>query len=176
MKTNSNIRVLTISALMVALGFILSQIKLFQMPQGGSVTLLGMLPIVLLGYLYGTKNGVIGGICLGIFNIIFGGYIIHPVQLFIDYIASFAVLGLAGIFRDKKNGLTKGYLFSVLLRYLCFVISGTIFFGDYAPEGFNAIVWSIWYNITFIGVEAIITLIIINIPAVRSMIDKLRLN
>ena len=172
---NNNVKSLTLSAMMVALAMILEQIKLFQMPQGGCVTLLGMLPIVLLGYLLGTRYGVIGGFCVGILNLIFGGYVIHPVQLFIDYILAFSVLGLSGLFRNNKNGLTKGYLFSVLCRYLCFVLSGTIFFGSYAPENFNALVWSIWYNITYVAVEAVITVFVINIPAVKNIFAKYKL-
>lgn len=170
-----NIRALTTSALMVALAMILDQIKLFQMPQGGCVTLFGMLPIILLGYLLGTKYGVIGGFCVGILNLIFGGYVIHPVQLFVDYIAAFAVMGLSGLVRDKKNGLTKGYILGVFLRYVCFVISGTVFFGDYAPENFNALTWSIWYNLTFVAAEAIITIVVINIPVVKRLFERLKL-
>lgn len=169
-----NIKSLTITSMMIALAIILEQIKLFQMPQGGSVTLLGMLPIALLGYLLGIKYGVIGGFCVGILNIIFGAYIIHPVQLFIDYLLSYSVLGLSGIFRNKNNGLVKGYLFGVMLRYLCFVLSGTVFFGDYAPVKFNALTWSIWYNLTFTAVEVLITLIIINIPALKNLFINLK--
>ena len=171
---SNNIRALTTSALMVALAMILDQIKLFQMPQGGAVTLFGMLPIILLGYLLGTRWGIIGGTCVGILNLIFGGYVIHPAQLFIDYILSFAVLGLSGLVRDKKNGLTKGYLLGVSAKYICFVLSGWIFFGEYAPENFNALTWSLWYNITFVAVEAAMTLIVINIPAVKNLFTKLR--
>lgn len=170
-----NIKSLTTSALMVALAMILDQIKLFQMPQGGCVTLFGMLPIILLGYMLGTKYGVLGGFCVGILNLIFGGYVIHPIQLFVDYIAAFSVMGLSGLVRDKKNGLTKGYILGVMLRYICFVISGTVFFGDYAPDNFNAFTWSVWYNLTFVAVEAIMTLIVINIPSVKKLFERLKL-
>ena len=173
-KNKINIRALTTSALMVALAMILDQIKLFQMPQGGAVTLFGMLPVILLGYLLGTKYGVLGGLCVGILNLIFGGYVIHPVQLFVDYIAAFAVMGLSGLMRNRKNGLTKGYILGVFLRYCCFVFSGTVFFGDYAPANFNAFTWSVWYNLGCVAVEAVMTIIVINIPAVKSSFDKLR--
>ena len=173
-KKGVNIRALTVSALMVALAMILDQIKLFQMPQGGCVTLFGMLPIILLGYLLGTKWGLMGGTCVGILNLIFGGYVIHPAQLFLDYILAFAVMGLSGLVRNNKNGLTLGYIIGVSARYICFVLSGWIFFGDYAPENFNALTWSLWYNITFVAAEAAITLIVINLPPVKNLFKRLR--
>lgn len=167
-------KALTVAALMIALAMILDQIKLFQMPQGGSVTLFGMLPIILLGYLLGTKVGVLGGFCVGFLNLIFGGYVIHPVQLFIDYLLSFSVMGLSGLLRDKKSGLTKGYILGITLRYICFVVSGTVFFGEYAPPEFNALTWSLWYNLTCVAVEAAMTLVVINIPVVKNTFAKLR--
>ena len=79
------------------------------MPQGGSIKLMSILPIVLCGYLLGTKRGVLAGICVGLLNLIFGPYIIHPVQLFLDYPIAYGALGLSGLVSNSKNGLTKGY-------------------------------------------------------------------
>ena len=86
---------LTTTALLVALAIILDQIKLFEMPQGGAVTLFGTLPIIALGYLLGTRWGLLGGAVTGLLNLIFGGYVIHPVQMILDYVIAFAVMGLA---------------------------------------------------------------------------------
>lgn len=165
---------LTTAALMVALAMILDQIKLFEMPQGGSITLFGTLPIIALGYLLGTSWGLLGGAVTGLLNLMFGGYVIHPVQLFLDYILAFAVMGLSGLVRDKKNGLTKGYLLGVFCRYICAVLSGVIFFGEYAPENFNALTWSLWYNFTYLAVEGLMTIIVINIPAVKRMFQNFK--
>lgn len=165
----ADVRALTVSALMIALATVLGEIKLFSMPQGGSVTLLSILPIVVCGYLLGTRRGIMAGFCVGLINLIFGPYVIHPVQLLMDYPIAFGALGLSGIVRDKSNGLTKGYIIGIFARYICAVMSGVIFFGEYAPEGFNAWTWSLWYNLTYLAVEGIITVIIINIPAVKSM-------
>ena len=165
---------ITTTALMVALAMILDQIKLFSMPQGGSVTLFGTLPIIALGYLLGTRWGVLGGAVTGLLNLFFGGYVIHPVQMILDYIIAFAVMGLSGLVRNRKNGLTKGYLVGVFCRYICAVLSGVIFFGEYAPENFNALTWSLWYNITYLAVEGVMTVIVINIPAVKNMFDNLK--
>ena len=69
------------------------------MPQGGSVTLLSLLPIAVITYLYGTKRGVTAGVALGLVNLIFGPYVIHPVQLLLDYPIAFGALGLGGALR-----------------------------------------------------------------------------
>lgn len=174
-KGRNNTIKLTTTALMVALAVILDQIKLFQMPQGGSVTLFGTLPIIALGYLLGTRWGLLGGAVTGLLNLIFGGYVIHPAQMILDYVIAFAVMGLSGTVRDRKNGLTKGYLLGVFCRYICAVLSGVIFFGEYAPENFNAFTWSLWYNITYLAIEGVMTVIVINLPPVKNMFERLKI-
>ncbi|MBQ6621984.1 MAG: energy-coupled thiamine transporter ThiT [Mogibacterium sp.] len=172
----TDVRALTISALMIALATVLGEVKLFQMPQGGSITFFSILPIVLCGYLLGTRRGVIAGFCVGLLNLIFGPYVIHPVQLLMDYPLAYGALGLSGLARNAKNGLSIGYLIGLLGRYVCAVLSGVIFFGAYAPEGFNAWTWSLWYNLTYLAVEGILTLIVINIPPVRKLFLRLKDN
>lgn len=170
----TDVRALTVSALMIALATVLGQIKIFSMPQGGSVTLFSILPIVVCGYLLGTRRGVMAGFCVGLINLIFGPYVIHPVQLLLDYPVAFGALGLSGLTANMKNGLTKGYIVGIIGRYICAVLSGVIFFGEYAPEGFNAWTWSLWYNLTYLAAEGVITLIVINIPAVKNMFNSFR--
>lgn len=170
-----DVKALTISSLLIALSVILGNIKIFEMPQGGSITLMSILPIVLCGYLLGTKRGVLAGICVGLLNLIFGPYIIHPVQLFLDYPIAYGALGLSGLVSNSKNGLTKGYLIGLAGRYICAFLSGWIFFGAYAPESFNAITWSLWYNFTYLAAEGILTIIIINIPSVKKAFESLKM-
>ena len=173
-EKKTDVRALTISALMIALATVLGQIKVFSMPQGGSVTLFSILPIVVCGYLLGTRRGVMAGFCVGLINLIFGPYVIHPVQLLLDYPVAFGALGLSGLTANMKNGLTRGYILGIIGRYICAVLSGVIFFGEYAPEGFNAWTWSLWYNLTYLAAEGIITLIVINIPAVKNMFNSFK--
>ena len=173
-EKKTDVRALTISALMIALATVLGQIKIFSMPQGGSVTLFSILPIVVCGYLLGTRRGIMAGFCVGLINLIFGPYVIHPVQLLLDYPVAFGALGLSGLTANMKNGLTKGYIVGIIGRYICAVLSGVIFFGEYAPEGFNAWTWSLWYNLTYLAAEGVITLIVINIPAVKNMFNSFR--
>ena len=173
-EKKTDIKALTVSALMIALATVLGQIKVFEMPQGGAVTLFSILPIAVCGYLLGTRRGVMAGFCVGLINLIFGPYVIHPVQLLMDYPIAFGAVGLAGITRNYRNGLTSGYIIGLIGRYICAVLSGVIFFGSYAPEGFNAWTWSLWYNLTYLAVEGLITIVIINIPPVRNMFTRLK--
>lgn len=169
-----DVKSLTISALMVAIALVLGMFQLFRMPQGGAITPLSMLPIALCSYLLGTRNGVMAGVSLGLLNLIINPYVIHPVQLLMDYPIAFGAMGIGGVVRNKKNGLTKGYLLGVFGRYVCAVISGIVFFGSYAPANFNAVTWSLWYNLTYLGVEAVITVIIISIPPVKKGFEGLK--
>lgn len=173
-EKKTDIRALTVSALMIALATVLGMIKILEMPQGGAVTLFSILPIALCAYLLGTRRGVMAGFCVGLINLILGPYVIHPVQLLMDYPIAFGAVGLAGITRNTKNGLTKGYIIGLVCRYICAVLSGVIFFGEYAPEGFNAWTWSLWYNLTYLAVEGALTIIVINIPPVKNMFLRLK--
>lgn len=167
-------KAVTLSALLVALATGLGMLKLFEMPYGGTVTVFSMLPIVLCGYFLGTRRGVMAGMCVGLLNLIFGPYIIHPIQLLVDYPFAFGALGLAGICRNQKNGLVKGYLLGLFARYVCAVISGIVFFGSYAPEGFNAVSWSLFYNFTYLAAEGVLTIIIISLPPVKKAFEGLK--
>lgn len=174
-KSNrTDAKTVTISALLAALALGLGQLKLFEMPFGGTVTVFSMLPLALCGYFLGTRRGVICGIVVGLLNLLFNPYVIHPVQLLVDYPFAFGALGLAGVFKDKKNGLAKGYLLGLFARYICAVISGIVFFGSYAPEGFNAVTWSLWYNFTYLAAEGILTLIIISLSPVKNAFEGLK--
>ncbi|TDP58096.1 energy-coupled thiamine transporter ThiT [Aminicella lysinilytica] len=170
----ADVKAMTISALLVAIAMVLGQIQLFRMPQGGGITLLSMLPIALCSYYLGTRRGIMAGMCLGLLNLIFGPYVIHPLQLLLDYPIAFGAMGMGGIFRNQKNGLTKGYLFGVFCRYICAVVSGIVFFGAYAPANFNAVTWSLWYNLTYLGVEAAITVVVISLPPVKKALKGLK--
>jgi thiamine transporter len=172
-KEKVNTRMLVMSAVLIGLSIALNQITLFRMPQGGSVTAFSMLPIVLCGYFYGVRRGVLAGICVGLLNLIFNPFVVHPVQLLLDYPFAFGALGFAGFLRNKKHGLIYGYLLGIFARFVCSFLSGVVFFGAYAPEGFNPLLWSIYYNITYIGAEGALTLLILASPSVRNAISKI---
>lgn len=167
-------KALVASALLVALAVVLKQVKLFPMPQGGDVSAFGMLPVALCAYFFGIRRGVMAGMCVGLIDLIFSPSVIHPVQLLLDYPLAFGAIGFAGLLRSKKGGLIAGYLLGVFGRYICSVLSGIIFFGAYAPEGFNAVTWSIWYNFAYMGAEAAITVALLAIPQLRRSLVRLK--
>lgn len=154
-------------AMAIALGTVLSNVKLFHFPTGGSITLLSMLVICLPGYWFGLGAGLLTGVAYGVLQLIIDPYVLFPMQLVIDYILAFGALGLSGIFSNSKNGLIKGYITAVFGRFVFAVLSGWIFFGIYAWEGWNPLAYSLAYNAIYIFAEAAITVIILLIPAVK---------
>ena len=175
-KKKMDTKTMAVCALLTAMSMALSYVTLFRMPQGGSITLFSMVPIVLAGYFYGTRRGLMVGAAVGLLNLLFGPYVIHPAQMLLDYPIAFGALAIGAPLRDKcgKMSLTATYLVGVLGRYLCAVLSGVIFFGAYAPEGFNALTWSLWYNITYLAVEGVITVVLLNVPQIRSTFERIR--
>ena len=171
---NKNVKYLVLCAILIALSIGLNQIKLLHLPFGGSITLLSMLAATLAGYFCGPKWGLISGLALGLLNLAFGGYVVHPIQLILDYILAFTALGLSGFFTETKNGLYIGYAISVIARFICSFLSGFIFFGEYAPEGMSPALYSFAYNGISIGAEGVITLIILAIPVVHDTIYRLK--
>jgi len=139
------VRKLTEGALCVALSVVLSYLKLFRMPQGGSITL-EMAPILFFAYRCGAKWAVGAGALSGLLQMLFGGSIYHPVQAILDYPVAFACVGLAGAFGER---LISGALAGGAARLACHVVSGAVFFAAYAPAGQNPWIYSAVYNLTF---------------------------
>ncbi|MDE7274594.1 MAG: energy-coupled thiamine transporter ThiT [Lachnospiraceae bacterium] len=168
------IKQLAFCAMAIALGTVLSNIKIFHFPYGGSVTLLSMLVICLPGYFFGLGAGLMTGLAYGVLQLLIDPYVLFPMQLVVDYLLAFGALGLSGLFSNAKNGLVKGYIAAVLGRYVFAVISGWIFFGAYAWEGWAPLPYSLAYNATYIFSEAAVSIIIILMPPVRSAIGRIR--
>ena len=171
-----NLSQTALCAILIALSTVLGMIKLFHLPYGGSITLLSMLVVTLCGYFCGTAKGIIACTALGLLNFILGPTIIHPAQVFLDYFLAFGLMGLSGITADKKHGLITGYIIGITGRFFCSFLSGFIFFAEYAPDNMNVIWYSFLYNITYIGIEGIITIIILNIPTVKNSLEKLKIS
>ena len=98
---------LAFCAVAVALGVVLSNVKLFHFPTGGSITLLSMLVVCLPGYWFGLGAGLTTGLSYGLLQLVTNPYVVHPAQLVIEYFLAFGSLGLSGIFFREKNGLQK---------------------------------------------------------------------
>lgn len=173
-KTKLSVKQLAFCAVAVALATILSNIKLFHFPTGGSITLLSMLVAVFPGYWFGLGAGILTGVSYGVLQLIIDPYVLFPMQLVVDYFLAFGALGLSGLFCNAKNGLVKGYITGVFGRFVFAVISGWIFFGSYAWEGWNGFTYSLVYNAIYIFAEAIITVIILLLPPVKSAMARIK--
>jgi len=165
------VKQLAFCAVSIALGTALSYIKVFKFPTGGSITLLSMLVICLPGYWFGLGAGIMTGVAYGVLQMLIDPYILYPMQLVMDYLLAFGALGLAGLFARRKGGLIPGYITGVLGRYVFAVLSGWIFFGMYAWEGWNPLLYSVVYNGIYIFAEAIVTIVILLLPPVKKAME-----
>ena len=125
----TNIRALTYGALCVSLSFILSYIKLFSAPQGGSVTLASMLPIMLYACMFGTGRGLLAGLVYGLLQFIQKPEIYHWAQVLLDYPLAFTMIGLAGL-PKKLSLLPVGTIIGGFARFVVHTVSGFLFFSE----------------------------------------------
>lgn len=159
---------LTTTGVLLALGLILSLIKLFDAPYGGSVTLASMLPIILIAVLYGTRWGILSGLVFAVLTMLLTGIPAPPVKdvisyllvIVLDYILAFGSLGLAGgIYRKIKGNaaLPASCAAVILIRFVCHFLSGILIWRVYAWEGVGAAMYSLLYNGSYMLFEFLIT-------------------
>jgi thiamine transporter len=180
---------LTLGAIMLALSIVLSFIKVYQLPAGGSITLLSMLPICIFSIKYGVKKGLIVSFLYSLFEFFQGvseGFLgwgltgaMLVVSTLLDYILPFTFIGLAGMFRKKKvTGWILGTTIAIFLRFLSHYFSG-IFIWKSVGNIFNMDLDSPWlyslaYNGSFMLPEMIFTIlaivILFAVPAFRKLI------
>ena len=154
-------------SLMLAVAAVLSQLRLYHMPQGGSVTAGSMLPILFVVWRYGLSVGMLAGFMLGIINLIQDPFFLHPVQVLFDYPLPFMAMGLAALW---KNNFYLGALTAFFGRFICHFISGVVFFGAYAPAGTSAVMWSLTFNATYMIGETIVCLALIKVLPVERLL------
>jgi thiamine transporter len=150
------------AGLMIALAYVLSLVKLFQMPNGGSVTAGSMIPILVFAIRWGGLQGMLVGAVYGGIQFLLGPkWSFHILSILLDYVVPFAALGIAGLFRKGNLGkAVVGVCIGVFARLISHVLSGVIVWASYAPEGMNPWVYSIAYNGSYIAAELVITVII----------------
>lgn len=162
----------------IALATVISVVlKLPSLPFGGSVTLFSMLVVCLPGYWYGLRYGLLTALAYGTLQLLFDPYIIHPLQMLLDYPLAYAALGLSGVFANSKHGLIKGYLLGVTGRFIMHMISGLIYFTTYVPDlkGNLAAIWgSTVYNMSYIVPELVLTVILLLLPPVAALMKRLK--
>ena len=176
-KKKMSTRQLVFCAMAMALAFVTSYIKIFTLPWGGSVTLCSMLFIVLVANWYGVQTGILVGLAYGILQFIQEPYVLSFFQVCCDYILAFAALGVAGFFAKQSHGLLKGYIVAVIARGAFHALGGYLYWMDYMPSNFPKALTSVYpivYNYSFLLAEAVITLIIISIPAVGQGLARIK--
>lgn len=172
-KKSLSTKEICVSAILIAVAFVLSEfVPTLKLPYGGKISWFSMFFVCLVGYFFGPRTGLIASLSYGLLQLIMGTSIVHPIQLLLDYPLAYTCLGATGFFHNKKYGLAKGYIIGVTGRYICHVISGIVFFAEYA-EG-NVIIYSLIYNLTYILPEVILTLILI--PLLSSTIKRVKVS
>ena len=164
--------VLINSALLLAFAVVLEQLRIFHMPQGGSVTAGAMVPLLLIAYRFGVGTGVLAGFAYGMINMLQEPFILHPVQVLFDYPLPFMAMGLAGISRQH---IYWGTGLAFLARFVCHFISGVVFFGSYAPEGMSPVWYSLVFNITYLVPEMLICCLIFKVLPVKKLTEHMAL-
>ncbi|WP_353093927.1 energy-coupled thiamine transporter ThiT [Tissierella praeacuta] len=157
------------AGIMLALAIVLSRIKIYQAPQGGSVTAGSMIPILLFAMRWGVGPGMIAGIVFGVLKIILGAWIFSPTQAVLEYLVAFGFLGFAGLLSkwDNNDSKLKYYLNIALStalaiggRFICHLLAGVIFFKEYAGDK-NPWIYSLGYQASYLVPEFIISTIIL---------------
>ncbi len=188
--TTSKTKRMVECSLLIAVGIVLAQIKIFTMPYGGSVTLVSGLPFILISYRHGVKWGLTAGLANGLLQIITGWYAppagtITAIVLcvLLDYLLAFACLGMADIFRkpfkNAKAGIAVSVICVITMRFICSFLSGAMLWGSYQSyyewaEGMSVWMYSLLYNASYMAPEAIITAIVAVIlySSSRRLFDK----
>ena len=168
MSKEFDTKVLAEMAIAIALATVLSYIKIFTMPYGGSVTLGSMVPILLIAFRRDVKVGVTTGVIYGFVQMFLDGWFYSPVGMFLDYPLAFGVLGVAGFF--KKQPII-GVVIAMTGRFVSHFISGVVFFGMYAPEGMNPVIYSALYNGGYMIPEMVISAVLIYLLVQRNVLN-----
>ncbi len=156
-KHRFSTKILAEIVVFVSLATVLSYIKIFSLPQGGSVTAASMVPILWLALRRGPKVGLFAATLYGVVQFALAPYIFHPAQVLLDYPVAFGLLGLAGFFQNRPFiGVTLG----IVGRFVAHFFSGIIFFAIYAGD-MNPAVYSAGYNGGYMLVELVISVYVI---------------
>ena len=189
-KSKAAVQKLAVSAVMLALAFILSYITVWKMPFGGTVTAFSMLPICFVSIKYGLKWGLGTAFCyssLQLFQAIgeIVGWGLTPVMLaatiVLDYLLAFTVIGLAGLFRKKgPAGMIAGAAAACVLRFLVHFVSGVVLWANFDKFVAFGVEWvdkpvlySLCYNGAFMLPETALTVFGVVILSVIPQVKKL---
>jgi thiamine transporter len=162
------VKILAEATVFIALTIVLKDAlpPIYHMPQGGSVTIAGLVPLLWFALRRGAKYGVLAGFVYGLIHATLpGSYIINPLQGLLDYPLAFATLGLAG---TVKKIPIVGIAIGIIGRFLCSFAAGIIFFTSFSIDG---IIGSAIYNGVYLIPEFIITSVVIYILLKRKLLN-----
>lgn len=159
-------RMLCEGAIMVALALVLNQLKIFRLPNGGSITL-EMLPIFFYAVRWGVGPGLLAGFAFGLLQMFIDGAVAWGWQsLLLDYLVAFTPLGLAGLFKGKDWGIFAGTVLGSVVRFIVHFISGITIYAIVAPtQLFNMTFTSPWmcslaYNGSYMAIDMALCLVV----------------
>ncbi|SHH23158.1 energy-coupled thiamine transporter ThiT [Tepidibacter thalassicus] len=157
-------KMLVEAGVMIGLAQILSYIKVYEGPFGGSVTAGSMVPIILYAIRWGVSPGLFVASVYGLLQFILGPkYSYHVLSIILDYVGAFGLLGLAGLFRNSFKGVLLGTCLGIFGRFVSHVLSGVILWASYAPDGMNPWIYSILYNSGYLLPELLISLCVVGV-------------
>jgi thiamine transporter len=165
-KRHLRVRALTEGAMLVAAAQALSFLKLYEFPQGGSVTA-AMFPILLYAVRWGLGRGLLAGFTFGALQLMFDGAYAWGWQSMLgDYILAFTVLGFAGLFHKQYYGFFLGTVVGSVARFLVHYVVGATVWAEYMPETFFGMTmhspwfYSLLYNLAYMLPNILITVVV----------------
>lgn len=169
-KVKLDAKIIARIGIAIAIACILQVLRIYHFPMGGSVTLGGMVPLLIIAFIYGPEVGMLAGFAYGVLNLFLDPYFVHPVQILFDYPLPSVAIGLAGYFRNKPI-LGTGVAFFV--KFICHFISGVVFFGEYAADyGMGKLLYSAAVNAPMVGADAIICMVILALIPLNRIIKN----
>lgn len=182
-KKGFDTKAISYAAVCIAMSFALSYLRLWKMPQGGSVTAASLLPLMIYAFMFGPKKGILAGFVYGILQAVQDPWIIHPAQFLLDYPVAFAFIGISGLFGNIKKldklpqvQFALGGLTASVLRFAAHVLSGVFAFSEYSTLD-NVWAYSMGYNsFVFVDIAVVIVVgvLVFSSPSVIKQVRKFR--
>ena len=176
MKSTSNkIRIICEIGIISALGFVFDELQgiiskgLF--PNGGSIGF-AMIAVLIMAFRRGWLPAIVTGLIIGSLDLATGAYIVHPVQMLLDYVFPYAVVGIAGFFRpmllrtrsrsSQIMVLIIGTVLGGLLKFVSHYVAGVVYWANpdefaWKLQSMNVYLYCFIYNMAFIGPSIVIT-------------------
>ncbi len=172
---NLAIREMVESAILIGIATMINEFIKMDAPWafGGSITLGSMLPLLLIAWRWGTKQGLFSALVfsimqllLGVKNVTYGQTAIQMVGItLLDYVVAYTVYGLGGIFKKRMNNkllaLAAGIVLVGALRFICHFVSGWMIWDALWPneKGLSGAMYSLIYNGGYMLPEVLVALV-----------------